>query len=259
MALSPSRAADYRQCPLLYRFKAVDRLQEPHSEAQVRGLIVHNVLESLFTMPPSERTRAAADALISSAIEALVSDRPDVAELAASEDVTGRLPALLDAYFALEDPSRYPDTITEQRIEVTLDDVPLRGYIDRVDTAPDGAVRLSDYKTGKAPSEAWEHKALFQLKLYGLAWWLLHGTVPSALRLLYLNGAKTLTVQTSEAELERFSRILTAMWAAILKAGATGDFRPKTSKLCSWCSFKPLCPEWGGTPPPYPGWPGGAS
>ncbi|HKQ42461.1 MAG TPA: recombinase RecB, partial [Pseudonocardia sp.] len=36
-ALSPSRAADFKQCPLLYRFRAIDRLPEVPGRAQVRG------------------------------------------------------------------------------------------------------------------------------------------------------------------------------------------------------------------------------
>ena len=37
-ALSPSRAADFKQCPLLYRFRAIDRLAELPTRAQVRTI-----------------------------------------------------------------------------------------------------------------------------------------------------------------------------------------------------------------------------
>jgi len=48
---------------------------------------------------------------------------------------------------------------------------------------------------------------------------------------------------------------LSAIWKAILAAGASGDFRPNPSRLCDWCDHKARCPSFGGTPPPYPGWP----
>jgi ATP-dependent helicase/nuclease subunit B len=38
-ALSPSRAADFKQCPLLYRFRAIDRLPEASTVAQLRGFV----------------------------------------------------------------------------------------------------------------------------------------------------------------------------------------------------------------------------
>jgi putative RecB family exonuclease len=56
-------------------------------------------------------------------------------------------------------------------------------------------------------------------------------------------------------ELLRFEKTLIAIWRAIQSAGATGDFRPNPSRLCNWCSHQALCPVYGGTPPPYPGWP----
>ena len=59
-ALSPSRAADFKQCPLLYRFRAIDRLPEPPSPAQVRGSVVHAALERLYALPADERHRETA-------------------------------------------------------------------------------------------------------------------------------------------------------------------------------------------------------
>src|ERR1700735_5762250 len=56
-ALSPSRAADFKQCPLLYRFRAIDRLPEPTSTAQVRGSVVHAALEQLYGLPAASRVR----------------------------------------------------------------------------------------------------------------------------------------------------------------------------------------------------------
>src|SRR3712207_8287961 len=45
-SLSPSRAADFKTCPLLYRFRTIDRLPERKSLAAVRGTLVHSVLRS---------------------------------------------------------------------------------------------------------------------------------------------------------------------------------------------------------------------
>ena len=56
-------------------------------------------------------------------------------------------------------------------------------------------------------------------------------------------------------ELLRFEKTLMAMWHAIRTAGVTGDFRPNPSRMCDWCAHHAHCPTFGGTPPPYPGWP----
>ncbi|MFE3491290.1 PD-(D/E)XK nuclease family protein, partial [Streptomyces griseus] len=39
-SLSPSRASDFMQCPLLYRFRVIDKLPEKPSEAATRGTLV---------------------------------------------------------------------------------------------------------------------------------------------------------------------------------------------------------------------------
>src|ERR1022692_2312573 len=63
-ALSPSRAADFMTCPLLYRFRVIDRLPEPPTVATARGTLVHAALEKLFDLPAADRTREAARALV---------------------------------------------------------------------------------------------------------------------------------------------------------------------------------------------------
>ena len=75
-ALSPSRANDFKQCPLLYRFRAIDRLPEVPTAAQVRGTLVHAVLEGLFLLPAEERTPEAARALLGPTWAAVVRRRP---------------------------------------------------------------------------------------------------------------------------------------------------------------------------------------
>ncbi|MCW2507314.1 MAG: RecB family exonuclease, partial [Modestobacter sp.] len=49
-SLSPSRAADFKTCPLLYRFRTIDRLPERKTKAAVRGTLVHAVLEKLYDL-----------------------------------------------------------------------------------------------------------------------------------------------------------------------------------------------------------------
>ena len=76
---------------------------------------------------------------------------------------------------------------------------------------------------------------------------------------MYLKVADSLFLTPSSEELEYFERDLGELWAKITRDGETGQFRPKRSRLCDWCAFQAYCPEFGGTPPQYPGWPGSAA
>ncbi|MCZ2820337.1 RecB family exonuclease [Modestobacter sp. VKM Ac-2977] len=260
-SLSPSRAADFKSCPLLYRFRTIDRLPEKKSRAAVRGTLVHAVLEKLYDLPAAERTAAAAQTLVTPAWDEL-REEPGVAELFGApegeqaESLEAWLASagqLVETYFRLEDPTRIQPHGREELVEVTLPDgLLLRGYVDRLDVAPTGALRVVDYKTGGMPREAFEAKALFQMKFYALVLWRTRGVVAAQLKLLYLKDGDALTYAPDEAELLRFERTLQAIWAAIERAVATGDFRANKSRLCSWCDHQALCPAFGGTPPPFP-------
>ena len=86
------------------------------------------------------------------------------------------------------------------------------------------------------------------------------GDLRSDLLLVDPDAARVTNVDwTSSTKLERFEKTLTAIWRTIESNGATGDFRPNPSRLCGWCAHQALCPAFGGTPPPYPGWPQEAS
>lgn len=261
-ALSPSRASDFKQCPLLYRFRAIDRLPETPSKAQVRGTVVHSVLERLFALPREQRDKGTAKELLTPAWEELLAQQPELAELFDGSDdpeLTRWLDSarsLVNGYFELEDPLRLEPEACELRVEAELSSgVLLRGFIDRVDVAPTGEIRLVDYKTGAAPREIGEAKAMFQMKFYALVLWRTRGVIPRQLLLMYLADKQALAYTPDEAELMRFERTLEAIWQAILRAGRSGDFRPSPSRLCDYCDHKPLCPSFGGTPPAYPGWP----
>lgn len=261
-ALSPSRATDFKQCPLLYRFRAIDRLPEATSAAQLRGLVVHAALEQLYGLPAGLRSPDTARSLVQRAWDQMVAAEPELAGELDPGQPTQLLEdarALVSGYYRLEDPTRFDPQCCEQRVEVELaDGTLLRGYIDRIDVAATGELRVVDYKTGKAPPAARalaEFKAMFQMKFYAVALFRSRGVPPTRLRLIYLADGQLLDYSPDRDELLRFEKTLMAIWRAIQSAGETGDFRPNPSRLCDWCPHQQRCPAFGGTPPPYPGWP----
>jgi putative RecB family exonuclease len=252
-SLSPSRAADFKTCPLLYRFRTIDRLPERPTPDQARGTLVHAVLEALFDRPAPDRTPDAAAELVAPQWQRLVDEDETLAGLPADDDFLASARELLGGYFAVEDPRRLEPAERESFVHADVEGrLTLRGYIDRLDISPTGELRVVDYKTGGAPREAFEARALFQLKFYALVLWRTRGVVPKVLRLLYLRDAEICDFAPDAEDLARFERTLLALWEAIERATAERDFRPKASRLCAWCSHQAVCPEFGGTPPPFP-------
>jgi putative RecB family exonuclease len=257
-ALSPSRASDFMNCPLLYRFRTVDKLPEEPSPDALRGTLVHKVLEDLFDLPAATRTPATARELLAPTWDALLESAPELAEMFTGEgpDVVAWLAScreVLDRYFTLEDPRRLEPAERELYVEALLDSrLLLRGFVDRLDVAPDGALRVVDYKTGRSVPVMFEAKALFQMKFYALVIWRTRGVIPSMLQLVYLGNAEMVRYVPDEADLLATERKVEAIWQAIRRAEESGDWRPSPSRLCDWCSFHQLCPAFGGTPPPLP-------
>jgi putative RecB family exonuclease len=248
------------QCPLLYRFRVIDKLPEKPSEAATRGTLVHAVLERLFDAPAVDRTAPRAKSLIPAQWDRLRETKPEVVELFADDPEGERLARwlseaerLVERWFTLEDPTRLEPAERELFVEARLDSgLTLRGIIDRVDVAPSGEVRIVDYKTGKAPRPEYAEGALFQMKFYALVVWRLKRVVPRRLQLVYLGSGDVVTYDPEIGDLERVERKLLALWDAIREATETGEWRPRPTKLCGWCDHQAVCPEFGGTPPVYP-------
>ena len=193
-------------CPLLYRFRVIDRLPEPPTQATARGTLVHAALERLFDLPAADRTPAAARALLAAEWDRLAAEEPDLAALFDTEAERASWlessTAIVDGYFTLEDPRRLEPAEREAYVETTLESgLRLRGYVDRLDVAPSGDIRIVDYKTGRAPREAYEASALFQMKFYALVIWRLRGQVPRLLQLMYLAEGEVLRYSPDESDL----------------------------------------------------------
>jgi len=257
-SLSPSRAGDFLTCPLLYRFRVIDRLPEPPSPAAARGTLVHAVLERLFDKPPAERTPPAAQSLVQPEWSRLLEAEPELASLFQDDEEQravwlAEVAMMLDRYFTLEDPRRIEPAHRELCVEADLSTgLRLRGYIDRLDVAPSGEMRIVDYKTGGSPPTEFEARALFQMRFYALTLWRAQGRVPKLLQLIYLGNGEIVSYEPDEADLLATERKVVALWQAIERARVNRDWRPRPGRICDWCAHQAICPAFGGTPPPIP-------
>lgn len=256
-SLSPSRANDFMQCQLLFRFRSVDKLPEPPSLAALKGSLVHAVLEDLFALPASDRTEAAAQSMLPAAWAKLLAKEPGVTELFSSADERAAwlesASSLVGDYFTLEFPGGVETEDRELFVQTKLDNgLTLRGFIDRVDVAPTGETRIVDYKTGKAPPPQFGAKADFQMKFYALVVYRLRGVLPHTLQLMYLGSKDVVRYRPRIEDMRATEAKIDGLWGEIRAAAESGNWRPQKSKLCDWCYHRPICPAWGGTPPDPP-------
>ena len=255
-ALSASRAKEYERCPLQYRLHVLDGYREPETRAKALGTVVHAVLEELFALAPSDRTPQKARAQVEPQYQAFAAKNPEVAALFTDDaDRQAWLDdarALIDSYFAIEQPQWIAPAAREQRVTTTTErGVRLLGFIDRVDQAPDGRLRVVDYKTGKAPGPRYVGEALYQMRFYAL---LLARTqvLPSRMQLVYLRAGQVITLDPTADEIHDFERQIDRLWDRIEHDIEHDSFTPRKNPLCNWCGVRSLCPLFGGTTPPMP-------
>lgn len=253
-ALSPSRVNDFRQCPLKFRFRVIDKLPEPPSTVALRGTLVHSVLEHLFDLPYQERTEANAQAALLTRWEALVAKDHSLRELFVTESEFAQWFAsarpLISTYFRMENPQRLQPKAREQFVNAQLPSgLAIRGIIDRLDEAPNGDLRIVDYKTGKSPQPQYQHQAQFQMQFYATALYYAEGILPKRTQLVYLGNQRLLTYDPIQQDVDTVTFQLDSVWEQITMRIDAKNFEPKTGPLCNWCYFKEICPAFGGIAP----------
>ena len=242
--LSPSGAATFEQCPRRWRFRYVDRLPDPPGVDALVGTFAHRVLEHLMQQHPSRRTKDDARR-IARASWPEISGSDDYRDLELDEkqarEFRWRAWRAIEGLWDLEDPASVDVQDTEQQVSVTLDGVPFRGVVDRVESEPDGLV-ISDYKSGRAPTARYAPGRLQQVLLYAAAVAEETGERPVRARLLYL-GQKIVATGVTPVELGGAVEQLKSTWDAIGDACHTDDFSARPGPLCDYCPYAELCPE----------------
>jgi putative RecB family exonuclease len=251
-SLSPSKVSSFRDCALAFRFSAIDHLPEEPTIWTVKGTLVHRALERLFwEHRRGRRSPTAAAAELGHAWDEMQLEA-DYLALDLGPDDVSRLRSdaedLVGNYFALEDPNEVNPVGIELTLETRLGAMRLRGILDRLDLTPEGDLVVVDYKTGRAPSPAFEQSKLVGVNIYALLCQEVFGRRPVQVKLLHLKEPTSIIAEPSDQALRGQRQKAVAVWSAIEQACEKEDFRPRPSRLCDYCDFKSFCPAFGGNP-----------
>jgi putative RecB family exonuclease len=254
--LSPSKISLFKECALAFRYSAIDRVEEPPSVAATRGTLVHRALERLHLDPAAQRSRDRAGGHLAAAWEQL-SCTTDVTGLGLDEvgraELLSDADGLLDRYFTLEDPTTVRPIGLEVMLAADVGNVRIRGILDRLELDEAGELVVTDYKTGRSPSVYDERTRLLGVTVYAYLCEAVLGQRPRRVQLLYLANSEAIIAEPNEQALRGLRNQIGAIWDTVIRACRTEDFRPRPSRRCDWCGYKPICPAHGGDGPPVAG------
>ncbi len=237
--LSASAIETYVSCPFKYRLSHIDHIPEsPNKPHLVFGNIIHTVLDHFH----KEASLTTKDDLFDLLDQHWISDWFTGSQ-ASEKKYYEEGQEILDRYWEFYHANPSNIITTEKEFQFTLDDVTLRGKIDRIDQGMNG-LQVLDYKTSKKSAPA---KKSLQLAIYSLYLSIakdsdLNG-IPEWAGLYFLRDEEE-PLQThcfTEDELEKTKKHILEIAANIRQK----QFQPCKGFYCDWCDYKYLlCPEW---------------
>tara|TARA_B000000565_G_C23709541_1_gene349058 strand:- start:10 stop:984 length:975 start_codon:yes stop_codon:yes gene_type:complete len=244
--LSPSRASQFKTCPQQFKFANVDKLKEPTNEVQAKGTAVHQALEDLFELPKEDRDTEKLHNLFRAAwTKVRRTDEHHNLFSSVDEEREWGLDGLklLNNYMSMEDPKSFDPLERERWVRGTIEDLNLRGILDRMDRNQNGELIIVDYKSGKAPTEKYKEPRFFALKLYALLIRDELGITPIELKLIYLKNSTIHTLKVDNKMLDEVKIEILDIWSDIKLAFEENNFPATKNALCkNWCYYKPICP-----------------
>ena len=250
--LSPSRASQFKTCPQQFKYANVDKLKEPTNEVQAKGTTVHQALEDLFDLPQDERSIEKLHNLFRDAwTKVRGTDEHHNLFSSVEEERDWGIDGLklLNNYMTIEDPTTFNPLERERWVRGSIEDLNLRGILDRMDRNRNGELIIVDYKSGKAPMAKYKEPRFFALKLYALLIKEELGEMPAELKLIYLKNSTIHTLKINEEDLNTARKEILEIWTNIKKAYKENKFPAVKNNLCDWCYYKPICPEFNENPP----------
>ena len=246
---SHSRLSSFENCPKQFHYRYVERraVETEGVEAFV-GKRVHEVLERLHRFVARGQVPSLAKVLARFRAEWERHFDPQRVRIVRSENPPEAYRENGERCLANHYRRHYPfdrdETLgIEAHVAFPLDDAGryrIQGFVDRIARAPDGAVEIHDYKTGRWVPSQESLDADRQLALYQIGVQARHGgDAPVRLVWHYLLRDQVRVSVRTPAQLDELRGRTIEL---IQQIEAERDFAPRPSNLCSWCEHNDVCP-----------------
>jgi RecB family exonuclease len=247
-ACTPSRLATF-DCPRRYRFTYIDRptpAKGPQWAHNTVGSVTHLALAAWWTTPLAQRSPEHGAELVARNWPATGGGFRDETQSARYREVVARW---VREYLSAVDPAHDPIGV-ERTVGAPVGQLALSGRIDRIDER--GAeIVIVDYKTGRRGVSEDEARSSQALALYVLGARRSLRRDCSRVELHHVPTGEVASFEHTEETLARHVARAEATASDIqvatdtLESGADPDdvFPAVSGPGCSWCDFRPSCPQ----------------
>jgi DNA helicase-2/ATP-dependent DNA helicase PcrA len=240
---------DYLTCPLKYKYIHLLRVPIREHHSVVYGKALHEAISfylrrRLATAAPGAKGPEARPATEAEVLEVFQGAWQSVGFLSRDHEELrleeGR--RILRRFVAEQERSGHAPTAVERPFAFLLGTNKIVGRWDRLDER-DGQVTIIDYKSSAVhdQKEA-DRKAResLQLSIYALAYREMHGRIPEAVELHFLESELIGTAQKGERDLGETQETVrqVARGIRLRDFTATPGYMP-----CSYCAFREICPS----------------
>jgi putative RecB family exonuclease len=252
---SNSRIESFEQCPRKYKFRYIDNIRTDTEgiEAFV-GKRVHEALEKLYRDLKVTKLNTLDEilAFYENAWEKNWHGKVNIVRAGFNPaHYFSKGQQCIRDYYQRYHPFNQGKTLgLEERIEMKLQDgektYSIQGYIDRLTWIPEEETyEIHDYKTGDSVPTQQDADEDRQLALYQLG---IMQRWPDAKKFKlvwhYLAADRTITSTRTATDLQTLEKEVIEAIRQIEREASIGKWDVRTSRLCEWCEYKPICPAW---------------
>jgi len=246
---SHSSLSCFETCPKQYHFRYIEKIRVDLEGIEAfTGKQVHEVLERLYLFVAEAKIPSLDRVLFryrQNWEERFDPDRIRIVRSGLGPDFyRSNGERCLENYYRRHYPFDADETLgLEKRIQFPIDEqgkYRIRGVIDRLVRAPDGALEIHDFKTGaRVPSQAALDRDR-QLALYEIGVRQQLGD-EDEVRLVW-HYVLSNQLRTSTRTPEQLADLRTATAVIIDRIRDEEGWGPRPGRLCDWCDYKEICP-----------------
>lgn len=253
--LSPTSILTYLKCPREYYYNYILKLPIIKTIHLIKGSIVHNVLEDLFTEYREDRLN-----FVEEDFETQWNNHKkelEALELKPSQLEKHKQDAInMLKMYVLTFNQKITNLITTKakddnhafnllkpkfrELKLENDKIHLRGYIDRTYESFSGSVTISDYKTSSRYGVGIPENYKLQLGLYALLYYKETNEMPNYVSIIFLRYGEEVIMEVTPSLIKETLKTLDRVWNET-RTTDLKDYPKKESKLCGWCSYQDKC------------------